>query len=247
MREGFRAPTIGELFGTLSRFDQTIDDPCSNGSTRRATSPTTRPSGELHRAGRSGRRHLRAGQSADSVITGGNDDLEARNVEELGVRRRLQPVASSRASRSRPIVTRSRSRARSRRSTPRSRSTIASSTTIRASCALVTALASAARSRRSRACSATSPGSRPRASTSTSPTARRKPQLRHVRPDLEQHLPQQLRPDLSRPSTAPDDQPRRHRAGQPDQGFPKWKSIGILDWDWHELRRDADRPLHLAS
>ena len=31
--EGFRAPTIGELFGTISRFDQTISDPCSNDST----------------------------------------------------------------------------------------------------------------------------------------------------------------------------------------------------------------------
>ncbi|MGN6057919.1 MAG: TonB-dependent receptor [Sphingomicrobium sp.] len=31
--EGFRAPQIGELFGTLSRFDQTISDPCSNDST----------------------------------------------------------------------------------------------------------------------------------------------------------------------------------------------------------------------
>jgi iron complex outermembrane receptor protein len=31
--EGFRAPSIGELFGTLSRFDQTISDPCSNDST----------------------------------------------------------------------------------------------------------------------------------------------------------------------------------------------------------------------
>ena len=31
--EGFRAPAIGELFGTLSRFDQTISDPCSNDST----------------------------------------------------------------------------------------------------------------------------------------------------------------------------------------------------------------------
>jgi iron complex outermembrane receptor protein len=30
--EGFRAPSIGELFGTISRFDQTIDDPCSTGS-----------------------------------------------------------------------------------------------------------------------------------------------------------------------------------------------------------------------
>jgi iron complex outermembrane receptor protein len=28
--EGFRAPGIGELFGTLSRFDQTLDDPCSD-------------------------------------------------------------------------------------------------------------------------------------------------------------------------------------------------------------------------
>ena len=31
--QGFRAPQIGELFGTLSRFDQTISDPCSNDST----------------------------------------------------------------------------------------------------------------------------------------------------------------------------------------------------------------------
>ena len=28
--EGFRAPSIGELFGTQSRFDQTLDDPCSS-------------------------------------------------------------------------------------------------------------------------------------------------------------------------------------------------------------------------
>jgi iron complex outermembrane receptor protein len=30
--EGFRAPTIGELFGSLSRFDAQIDDPCSSAS-----------------------------------------------------------------------------------------------------------------------------------------------------------------------------------------------------------------------
>lgn len=30
--EGFRAPQIGELFGLQSRFDQTISDPCSNDS-----------------------------------------------------------------------------------------------------------------------------------------------------------------------------------------------------------------------
>ena len=39
-------------------------------------------------------------------------------------------------------------------------------------------------------------------------------------------------------------QPRGNRAGQPAQAFPKWKSIGIIDWDWHQLRRVADRPLH---
>jgi len=31
--EGFRAPSIGELFGSASRFDQTISDPCSSDST----------------------------------------------------------------------------------------------------------------------------------------------------------------------------------------------------------------------
>ncbi len=30
MGEGLRAPSIGELFGSVSRFDQTIDDPCSD-------------------------------------------------------------------------------------------------------------------------------------------------------------------------------------------------------------------------
>lgn len=31
--EGFRAPSIGELFGTQSRFDQSINDPCSTSTT----------------------------------------------------------------------------------------------------------------------------------------------------------------------------------------------------------------------
>jgi len=35
--QGFRAPSIGELFGSLSRFDQTISDPCSQGSTAAQT------------------------------------------------------------------------------------------------------------------------------------------------------------------------------------------------------------------
>lgn len=35
--EGFRAPSIGEFFGTRSRFDQTMSDPCSNDATTERT------------------------------------------------------------------------------------------------------------------------------------------------------------------------------------------------------------------
>jgi iron complex outermembrane recepter protein len=35
--EGFRAPSIGELFGTASRFDQEVTDPCSNLAAANAT------------------------------------------------------------------------------------------------------------------------------------------------------------------------------------------------------------------
>ena len=34
--EGFRAPSIGELFGTQSRFDEVLDDPCSSHSSNTA-------------------------------------------------------------------------------------------------------------------------------------------------------------------------------------------------------------------
>ena len=34
--EGFRAPSIGELFGTQSRFDEVLDDPCSSHSSNMA-------------------------------------------------------------------------------------------------------------------------------------------------------------------------------------------------------------------
>jgi len=34
--EGFRAPSIGELFGTQSRFDEVLDDPCSSNTDNRA-------------------------------------------------------------------------------------------------------------------------------------------------------------------------------------------------------------------
>ena len=71
-----------------------------------------------------------------------------------------------------------------------------------------------------------------RASTSTLPTARRKTRCRHVRLHLEQHVPAQLRRDRARPPTATQVISREGtEQGSPSQGFPKWKSIGILDWD----------------
>ena len=65
--EGFRAPTIGELFGTPSRFDQEINDPCSGTPTGQiATNCAAQgvPPGYVQN------------NSQISVITGGNEDLK---------------------------------------------------------------------------------------------------------------------------------------------------------------------------
>ncbi len=65
--EGFRAPTIGELFGTPSRFDQEIVDPCSG-------SPTGQVATNCAAQG------VPTGYTQNnpqiSVITGGNENLK---------------------------------------------------------------------------------------------------------------------------------------------------------------------------
>ncbi|MEO7411697.1 MAG: TonB-dependent receptor, partial [Sphingomicrobium sp.] len=65
--EGFRAPTIGELFGTPSRFDQEIVDPCSG-----------TPTGQI--ATNCAAQGVPLGYTQNnpqiSVITGGNDNLK---------------------------------------------------------------------------------------------------------------------------------------------------------------------------
>ena len=82
--EGFRAPSIGELFGTQSRFDEVLDDPCSshagNVAPRRFQNDT-----EVRDA------CIAAGVPADgsyqqanaqiSVSTGGNEDLQPETSE----------------------------------------------------------------------------------------------------------------------------------------------------------------------
>ena len=76
--EGFRAPAIGELFGTQSRFDEVLDDPCSSHSSNAAPRRFSNDA-EVRAA------CIAAGVPADgsyeqanaqiSVITGGNENL----------------------------------------------------------------------------------------------------------------------------------------------------------------------------
>lgn len=70
--EGFRAPSIGELFGSAARFDATLDDPCQVGLDG---SPPTGSAANCAALG------VPAGSqqvnSQISVTTGGNPDLDA--------------------------------------------------------------------------------------------------------------------------------------------------------------------------
>jgi len=80
--EGFRAPNIGELFGTFSRFDQTLTDPCSDFNNTGASAATIANC-------------IAGGVPADgsyaqfnpqiSVITGGNTNLEPEESESWSV------------------------------------------------------------------------------------------------------------------------------------------------------------------
>ena len=82
--EGFRAPSIGELFGTQSRFDEVLDDPCSSHSSNLAPRRFQNDA-EVRDA------CIAAGVPADgsyqqanaqiSVSTGGNEDLEPETSE----------------------------------------------------------------------------------------------------------------------------------------------------------------------
>ena len=183
--EGFRAPTIGELFGTPSRFDQELVDPCS-GTARSAG----RRSPIASRAGRAATA-LRPEQRADFGDHRRQPDARSGNLEGLGCWARSTAPASSRGCRSRPIITTSRSTARSRRSMRTRRSSSAPSATIPPAARSSTA-PRRARSPRSRVCCRTSPRSRPRGSTSISTIAPREMGVGHVRADLQQHLPVQL-------------------------------------------------------
>jgi iron complex outermembrane receptor protein len=76
--EGFRAPSIGELFGTQSRFDEVLDDPCSSHSSnlapRRFSNDAAIRSACIA-AGVPANGSYQQANAQISVITGGNEDL----------------------------------------------------------------------------------------------------------------------------------------------------------------------------
>ncbi len=79
--EGFRAPSIGELFGTPSRFDQEIVDPCSDFNNN-GSSATVRANCVADGVPANGSYVQTNAQLP--VVTGGNPDLDAESSESWG-------------------------------------------------------------------------------------------------------------------------------------------------------------------
>jgi iron complex outermembrane receptor protein len=73
--QGFRAPSIGELFGSLSRFDSAIDDPCSINSGQ-DNNITNDPAVLANCTAQGGVGADALPTDQTSVITGGNEDLQ---------------------------------------------------------------------------------------------------------------------------------------------------------------------------
>jgi iron complex outermembrane receptor protein len=76
--QGFRAPSIGELFGTASRFDQQLSDPCSNDSsaTQNFLNNATVRANCIAAGVPAGGTYQQANPQI-SVIVGGNEELVA--------------------------------------------------------------------------------------------------------------------------------------------------------------------------
>ena len=80
--EGFRAPSIGELFGTPSRFDQEVSDPCSQGSTasQNFTNNATVRANCIAQGVPANGSYTQLNAQL-SVLTGGNQDLQPETSE----------------------------------------------------------------------------------------------------------------------------------------------------------------------
>jgi len=79
--EGFRAPSIGELFGTPSRFDQEVADPCSGMTAATAANIRANCIAEGVPANNS---YVQLNAQLP-VITGGNQDLDPESSESWGM------------------------------------------------------------------------------------------------------------------------------------------------------------------
>jgi iron complex outermembrane receptor protein len=82
--EGFRAPSIGELFGSQSRFDEVLDDPCSshpNNAAPRRFSNDAAVRQACIAAGVPANGSYQQANAQISVTTGGNQALEPETSE----------------------------------------------------------------------------------------------------------------------------------------------------------------------
>ena len=99
--EGFRAPTIGELFGSQTRFDQSLEDPCSSHAGNKAprnfqNDPTVKAN--CIALGIPANGSYQQINPQLSVLTGGNDALKAEKSKGWVVGAVLSPRALPRLS-----------------------------------------------------------------------------------------------------------------------------------------------------
>ena len=239
--EGFRAPSIGELFGTPSRFDQEVVDPCS------AVAGAIPADGrrQLHRPGRPGQRHPTCSSMRSSrCVTGGNPRARSGDFGELGRRRGVEAELPSAAFARGQLLQHPGRAARSRRSTPTCFSTAARRIHDALSCDAINRTASGQ-------------------ITQIRGLLQNIAEHRDGRPRREPHLSRQgrdaravqrssgttpscstTRSGFRRPTAPPSIDREGTEQGSPDQAFPKFKSTGIIDWNTGRVRRVADRPLH---
>ncbi len=87
---GFRAPSIGELFGSKSRFDATLNDPCSNFNRPEVSDATRQSCIALGVPGDGSYSQL---NPQISVTTGGNRDLKPETSQSVNVSLAYSPAA----------------------------------------------------------------------------------------------------------------------------------------------------------
>ena len=216
--EGFRAPSIGELFGTPSRFDQEVVDPCSGMTAPRL--PATSRTNCVAQGVPANGSYIQLNAQLP-VITGGNDDLKPETSESWVFGAVWRPSFLPRLSLEANYYNIKVDGAIQAidAGTLLGRCAI---THDALSCASITRTASG-QIAQIRASCRTSPASRPTGSTSPSTTAPPRPGG-DVRPLLGQHLPVQLRRSVPATVGVTEIEREGTEQGSPDQAFPEFKS-----------------------